>query len=103
MPNVLTQSEINQFWQDGYVYPFDCLSPEQTKDRREKLEAYEATVGGHIADHVRIKVHLAFRWLFDLAHHPKLLDAVEELIGPDILLYLSTFWFKDARDGKFVS
>ena len=52
---------------------------------------------------MRNKVHLAFRWLFDLALHPKLLDAVEDLIGPDILLYLSTFWFKDARDGKFVS
>jgi hypothetical protein len=103
MPNVLTQSEIDQFWQDGYVYPFDCLSPEQAKDCREKLEAYEATVEGHIAEHVRIKVHLAFKWLFDLAHHPKLLDAVEDLIGPDILLYLSTFWFKDAKDGKFVS
>jgi ectoine hydroxylase-related dioxygenase (phytanoyl-CoA dioxygenase family) len=39
----------------------------------------------------------------DIARHPRILDAVEDLIGPDILLYLSTFWFKDAHDPRYVS
>ncbi|MEC7490351.1 MAG: phytanoyl-CoA dioxygenase family protein [Pseudomonadota bacterium] len=103
MPKVLTKTQSDQFWNDGYVFPFDCLTPEEARACRDKLEAYEGTLDDDITKHVRVKCHLAFRWLWDLAHHPKILDPVEDLIGPDILLYLSTFWFKDSKDGKFVS
>ena len=103
MPKILTQTQSDQFWNDGYVFPFDCLTTEEAQACRDKLEAYEATLDDAITKHVRVKCHLAFQWLWDIAHHPKILDAVEDLIGPDILLYLSTFWFKDAKDGKFVS
>jgi ectoine hydroxylase-related dioxygenase (phytanoyl-CoA dioxygenase family) len=103
MPKILTQAQIDQFWNDGYVFPIDGLSGEEAADCRRKLEAYEASIDGPISKYVRIKCHLAFKWLEEIAHHPKILDAVEDLIGPDILLYLSTFWFKDAKDGKFVS
>ncbi len=103
MLKILTQTQSDQFWNDGYVFPLDCLTTEEAQACRDKLEAYEATLDGEITKHVRVKCHLAFQWLWDIAHHPKILDAVEDLIGPDILLYLSTFWFKDAKDGKFVS
>ena len=103
MPKVLTSEQIDQFWNDGYVFPFDCLTTEEAAECRRKLEEYEASIDGSISKYVRIKCHLAFKWLEEIAHHPKILDVVEDLIGPDILLYLSTFWFKDAGDGKFVS
>ena len=103
MPKVLTQTQVDQFHNEGYVFPFDCLTAEQARECRDRLEAYEASIDGNISKYVRIKCHLAFKWLEDIAQHPKILDAVEDLIGPDILLYLSTFWFKDAHDGKFVS
>ena len=103
MPNVLTQAQIDQFWNDGYVHAFDCLTADEARECRNKLEAYEATIDDKISKYVRVKCHLAFRWLWDITRHPKILDAVEDLIGPNILVYLSTFWFKDARDGKFVS
>ena len=103
MPKILKQSQIDQFWNDGYVFPFDCLTTEEVKVCRDKLYAYENTIKDKISKHIRVKCHLAFLWLWEIAHHPKILDAVEDLIGPDILLYLSTFWSKDARDGKFVS
>lgn len=103
MPKILTEEQVDQFWNDGYVFPFDCLTADEAADCRRKLEEFEASVDGPIDDYIRIKCHLAFKWLEDIAHHPKILDAVEDLIGPDILLYLSTFWFKDAKDGKFVS
>jgi non-heme Fe2+,alpha-ketoglutarate-dependent halogenase len=103
MPNSLTEAQVEQFWNDGYVTPFDCLTTDEAAECRRKLEEFEASVDGPIDEYIRIKCHLAFKWLEDIAHHPKILDAVEDLIGPDILLYLSTFWFKDAKDGKFVS
>tara|TARA_R110000868_G_scaffold28525_4_gene106862 strand:- start:12484 stop:13305 length:822 start_codon:yes stop_codon:yes gene_type:complete len=103
MPKILTQAQVDQFHNDGYVFPFDCLTAAEAQTCRDRIEAYEASIDGSISKYVRIKCHLAFKWLEDIAQHPKILDAVEDLIGPDILLYLSTFWFKDAHDGKFVS
>ena len=103
MLKILTQAQVDQFWNEGYVLPFDCLIAEQARDVRTKLEAYESTVDGDISKYLRVKVHTAFPWLMDIARHPKILDAVEDLIGPDILLYLSTFWFKDAQDPRYVS
>ncbi len=35
--------------------------------------------------------------------HSALLDAVESIIGPDILVYHLTCWIKEAGDGSFVS
>ena len=103
MPKILTQAQIDQFWNEGYAFPFDCWTPAQAAEARAKLEAYERTLDDDIHKHLRVKVHLSFMWLWDLAHDPRILDAVEDLIGPDILLYLSTLWFKDAHDGRYVS
>ena len=103
MLNILTQEQIDQFWNEGYVLPFDCLSTAEARECRDKLEASEGTIDGDISKYIRVKSHTAFPWLNEIARHPKILDAVEDLIGPNILLYLSTFWFKDANDPRFVS
>src|SRR5262249_14126758 len=42
-----------------------------------------------------MKPHLVFPWLDELVRHPALLDAVEDLIGPDILLYSDSFIVKE--------
>jgi ectoine hydroxylase-related dioxygenase (phytanoyl-CoA dioxygenase family) len=48
-------------------------------------------------------VHLLFTWANELARHPKILDAVEDIIGPDILCWSTTFFTKEARSPSFVS
>jgi ectoine hydroxylase-related dioxygenase (phytanoyl-CoA dioxygenase family) len=39
----------------------------------------------------------------ELVRHPGILDAIESLIGSDILLYHLTCWIKEPGDGSFVS
>jgi Phytanoyl-CoA dioxygenase (PhyH) len=51
----------------------------------------------------RIKAHLPFPFLCDLVSHPRLLDAVEDLIGPNILCWGSSFFQKEPGDKSFVS
>ena len=36
-------------------------------------------------------------WFNDLIRHPRILDAVEDVIGPDILVWTSTFFIKEPR------
>ncbi len=52
---------------------------------------------------MRHKAHLLFTWANALARHPAILDAVEDVIGPDILCWSSTFFIKEARSPSFVS
>jgi len=39
----------------------------------------------------------------DVVRDPRILDAVEDLIGPNILLFTSTLWPKNGKDRSFVS
>ena len=58
---------------------------------------------GVLKGSMRHKSHLLFTWLDGLIRHPAILDAVEGVIGPDILCWSSTFFIKEARDPGFVS
>ena len=103
MPKVLNEAQIAQFWDQGYVVPVDCLSPDDALAVRRKFEDYERSDGTDARDRIRGKSHLVFSWMTDLVRHRRILDAVEDLIGPNILIYLSTSWFKDARDPSYVT
>ena len=56
-----------------------------------------------MAGDLRHKPHLLFTWLADLVRHPRILDAVEDLYGPDLLCWSSSFFIKEARDPGYVS
>ena len=52
---------------------------------------------------VRHKPHLLFTWLNELIRHPRILDAVEDVIGPDILCWGTSFFIKERRNPGYVS
>ncbi|MBV8652095.1 MAG: phytanoyl-CoA dioxygenase family protein [Alphaproteobacteria bacterium] len=103
MPKVLTDDAVARYRRDGYYFPLDILTPAETLGYRQKLEAFEAKSGGPIAGHMRHKPHLLFPWLNDLVRHPKILDAVEDVLGPDLFCWSTTFFIKEPSDKGFVS
>ncbi|MBV9248630.1 MAG: phytanoyl-CoA dioxygenase family protein [Acetobacteraceae bacterium] len=98
----LTDAAIRQYRDLGYYSPVSVLSATQAAELRAKLEAYEAGAGP-LAGTLRHKSHLLFTWLNDLIRHPRILDSVEDIIGPDILCWGSSFFIKEPRDPGFVS
>jgi ectoine hydroxylase-related dioxygenase (phytanoyl-CoA dioxygenase family) len=50
----------------------------------------------------RVKPYLLFPWAADLVRNPAILDAVEDVIGPDILVFHTTLWWKPAGTEGFV-
>ena len=60
-------------------------------------------MGGALRGPVRTKFYLRYPWAYRLATQKTILDAVEDLIGPDILLYQNTAWVKNAGDDSYVS
>lgn len=100
---VLTEAQVRQFNDAGYVFPVPVLKPEEVQDLRGRLEAFEATQGGKLEPAQRNKSHLLFKWVDDLIRDERVLDPVSELIGDDLLCWNTLFWIKDAGSESFVS
>lgn len=103
MPKVLTTDAIAQFTQDGFYFPIKILDDQQVATCRTHLEDFERTQGEPIGGGQRNKAHLLFKWIDDLMRHSTILDAVEDLIGPDLLCWNTFFWNKEAGSDTFVS
>jgi len=81
-----------QFHADGYVGGVPILDATEVSHHRAELERIEADLGSlHYID----KVHTALISPFELATDPRVLDVVEAILGPDILLYNSTYIIKE--------
>ena len=103
MPKVLSAAEVARYHRDGFHFPVGVLSAAEARSYRDRLEANERQLGGPLSGNMRHKVHLLFTWANELARHPRILDAVEDVIGPDILCWSTTFFTKEARSPVYVS
>jgi chlorinating enzyme len=102
MAGMLSDTQKQRFREDGYLCPLTAMGDAAMAPALTKLEAFEAAHGG-FGQRLRFKAHLRLAALMELAAHPGILDAVEDLIGPNILLFTSTLWPKDGGDGRYVS
>jgi hypothetical protein len=98
----LTDEAVRQYRDTGYLAPIRVLSTEDAATIRARLEAFEADAGP-LAGKLRQKSHLLFTWLNDLIRHERILDAVEDVIGPDILCWGTSFFIKEPRNPAYVS
>jgi ectoine hydroxylase-related dioxygenase (phytanoyl-CoA dioxygenase family) len=103
MPKCLTDEAVAAYRRDGFHFPVRVMPREEALSYRSRLEAYEAATGAPIQSNMRHKVHLLFTWANELVRHPRILDAVEDILGPDILCWTTNFFIKEAQDPGFVS
>src|SRR5262249_22803693 len=103
MPKALTEDQIAAYHRDGYLAPVAAMSEAEARAVRAKLEAIEAGTGGPLRGDIRHKAHLLFPFLAELIRHPAILDAVEDVLGPDILCWNTNFFIKEAETPSFVS
>lgn len=103
MPKLLSTSAVEAYRRDGYYAPVRVMSAAEAQGFRRALEAHEAVLGQPLQGNLRHKVHLLFTWADALVHHPAVLDAIEDAIGPDILCWTTNFFIKEAHSPGFVS
>ena len=92
--------DAEAFERNGFGGPFHAMSADEAGEYRRKFEAYEAELGRRVTEgdpDTRFKTHLLLPFAADLVRHPRILDAVEALLGPDILCWTSTWFVKDAK------
>jgi len=98
MAKLLSPTAAADFERDGFLPAIPVLSPEEVRYFRAAYERFEKRYPGHVKK-LKSKSHLLCPWVVELASHPKVLDAFEDLIGPNILCW-SMAWRVKEPDGK---
>ena len=103
MGKVLNEATVKRFHRDGFFAPVPVASRDEALRMRARLESYEAEHGGPLKGSVRFKSHLLFKWLADFIRSARVLDPVEDIIGPDIMVWSTDWWLKEANSPSYVS
>jgi non-heme Fe2+,alpha-ketoglutarate-dependent halogenase len=103
LASLMSPAAVERYRRDGFFFPVPVITPVEAREYRRRLEAVEAEHGGALTGEIRHKPHLLFTWLGDLVRRPAILDAVEAVLGPNLMAWSSSFFIKNARDGAFVS
>jgi hypothetical protein len=99
----LAREAVHQYQEDGFLAPLQILTPEEQARYRAEVEALYAELARTGSTRLPSQTHLHLRWAYDLVTHPRILDAVEGIVGPNILVHATTIFGKQPGDGKFVS
>ena len=98
--STLTEKEIADYEEFGFLESIPVLSEDEVRHFRAEVDATCAALGGRVT---RLDgPHLYFPWAWDLSTHPLLLDRMEQLIGPNIMLKSTRLFYKFGRSDSFV-
>ncbi|MBT3702404.1 MAG: phytanoyl-CoA dioxygenase family protein [Alphaproteobacteria bacterium] len=95
--------DLDQYDQNGIAMPIRVLPETEAEAIGERVLAVRKSGDDKTAQVLNTSPHYLFPWLYDLATHAKVLDAVEKVLGPDLLIWSSQFFTKDPGDGGYVS
>ncbi len=98
----LSDAAVARYRELGYHFPVRVMSTAQAAAYMARLTAHEA-VHGPLQGAMRHKAHLYLAWLAELVRLPTILDAVGDILGPDIMVFSSSFFNKGAHDPSYVS
>jgi len=106
MSKKLTPQQIESYHRDGYLFPLPALSREEAAARLQDLERVEAHLGAPMTQVERKWRGGSFTflpWVNTLARDPRIVDVVEDLLGPDLLVYTATFFIKEPGSATFAA
>ena len=103
MPKLLTEEQVREHDNDGVFFPIPVLSDAEVNHFRAELDMLTEAQGGRLTLFQMRHLHLFHRWAYDLACHPKVLDAIDDVLGPNILIHSTAMFMKFPHDASFVS
>jgi ectoine hydroxylase-related dioxygenase (phytanoyl-CoA dioxygenase family) len=103
MAKTLTEHQLGEYQQRGFLFPLPVLSDSEIATLRGRLEELETREGGRLPARINRKPHLLLTWLNKLIRHPRILDPVEDILGPNLLCWGSGFFTKNPHDSARVT
>ena len=96
-------TNILETWnRDGVVYPIEVFSEDEIDHYRSVLE-YEVDHNHILENEHRCKSLVLFPWMDVIVHNEIILDAVQEVLGPNFFCWDTQCWLKEPGDKRYVS
>lgn len=99
----LTAGQVEGYRDAGFVFPIAVLDPAEAARLLSEYDAIASALGGSPKAVQLTQIHQYYRWAWDLGFHPRVVDAVESVLGPDILLWSAQVFPKRARDPGYIT
>ena len=99
----LSSNQLKQYEDAGFVSPINIFSKDKAKEIRNEIELIEKKIPGELEKSGRYNAHLISPLLDEVTHNSKILDAVQSLIGENILVCGTTLFIKNPHEKGFVS
>jgi non-heme Fe2+,alpha-ketoglutarate-dependent halogenase len=99
----LDHAWVRRYHDLGFVSPVPGLRDDEVVRFCRAFEDFERYHGESLRQEHLKYLHLCSPWACELAMHPTILDAVESLLGPDLLIHSSSVFYKGPADGAFVA
>jgi len=99
MPTSLSSDQVETYREQGIVHPLHALPAAEAAALHARYQAQADFIKGRNNQ----KPHLLFTWLDALVRDPRIVDAVESLLGPDLFCWGAQFFAKPAGDAAYVS
>ncbi len=101
---MLGNFSVAQYQQDGFTGPVPLLSETEAAAGRQAffttIGQTEATAGPTKERTAGLNLH--HRWVHDLATREDILDYVAQILGPDLVLWATVFWYKAPHNTTFI-
>jgi hypothetical protein len=104
-PKRLTPAQLAHYNESGYLYPLPVYTPEEADRNRAYFDFLLAEMKAHNDGRDAYAIngyHTRCRGLWDIVTEPRLLDYVEDIVGPNIVAWGSHFFCKLPGDPKHV-
>ena len=99
----LTANQLKEYNEKGYLAPIDILSSEEVNKIRVEIESIEKKWPDQINGLNRNNIHY-YSPIFDqIVHNSKILDVVENIVGPNILAAGTVLFLKEPENKGFIS
>lgn len=99
----LTAEQVRDYSRDGYLTGLRIAEDVEAARYRQLFDELEEQEGRDKCHIGLLDRHLDQEFIRQLATHPSILDCVESLIGPNILLLATHFFCKYGKEEKFVA
>lgn len=97
---ILTEQQLADYEELGFLHSIPLLSAEEVAHYRAEVEKTCQAIGGRAT---RLDgVHFFFRWAWELSTHPCVLNCLEQVLGPNILLKSTRVFYKYGRSSSYV-
>ncbi len=104
----LEPHQINRYREQGFLLPLELLDAQQLNNALNQLDSAERNftpteLAQNVSQLLRINAHVLFPFVYEIARLPAMLDKVEGILGPNILIYSAELFIKEPHTEKIVS